>query len=1057
MKQALLVVAAMVPMFTASAQLTSVSIETVLEHDGSVEGVPAGYTTYRIYANLTNEYDFVSAVSGDSQDPMFLNNSDILQVAAGGDFASNVTINPVLVDAFPALPYDSWFTIGAEDASEGWALQTTFGSSSELIQNFQAGQGFLVDGPVGGSWFNTYPCVGQDLASCAEGVVGFAGGDLKVLLGQITATGEVTGMFNLQVFVNGDQAEQQNATGYTFSTNPADVFGCMDPNAQNYDAEATEDDLTCIFPCSLELNETAVTVTSPTCAGDNSGTIQAEANGAQGADYYYLDTIAGVAANFGNFGQLLAGTYDVIVVDAAQCRDTLSVTVPAVDPVTMTAELTTDVSCHNAADGVITITEVSGGDGNYSFGISTNPTELSTDLVWEGIGNTNGNNQTYSFTVFDGNGCVGTSEGILVPNPQEVFVALASTNPVVDASCANIQDGEIYLIALGGSTNSVGPFEFSVDGENYGPSPVTVTGGTYTIMARDPVGCTATLEYEVVVGPPAIEVNAAVETEPCVGDGGEVSWAPTGGEGNYTFTFNGEATTETMAGDLAPGTYTVVVTDGEGCTGEKTVEVEAAVPISVATEVIDASCFGENDGVVTVNAEGGSGFYQYSEDGVNFIPNNQFGGFGAGTHPLFVQDEFGCVETGSATVGNGICDDQEIYGCRYELAENYNPEATLDDDSCIFPCEGAVNINVFDWDEDYAVTVTDFLMMLSVYGDVDVDFDGVWDSGDLCVDTDACNYDVEPSEECAYIDVLGICGGGCEADADNDGICDDVDTCVGIEDECGVCNGPGPTEVVIESITILYDSVYLPQLAEWYVYEFGADTTFIFTCAPSCGDLVSYQGYDYATVLIGEQCWFAENLRSEKYENGDAIPAGLSDTQWENTTSGAVAVYGEGSSQCPNYSPDGDACDEVWSLSEYGRLYNWYAVDDTRGLCPSGWHVPMDEEWMVMEVSLGMSDALANVEGYRGTDQGTQMKTDYGWFNGGHGTNSTDFSGVPGGLRYSNGVFNGAGSGTYWWSASQQESYSAWLRGLNWQSEMVLRSHFDMKHGYSVRCVRDAE
>ena len=63
---------------------------------------------------MTNEYDFVSAVYGDSQDPMFLNNTDILQSAAGGDFASNVTINPTLVGAFPALPYDSWFTIGAE-------------------------------------------------------------------------------------------------------------------------------------------------------------------------------------------------------------------------------------------------------------------------------------------------------------------------------------------------------------------------------------------------------------------------------------------------------------------------------------------------------------------------------------------------------------------------------------------------------------------------------------------------------------------------------------------------------------------------------------------------------------------------------------------------------------------------------------------------------------------------------------------------------------------------------------------------------------------------------
>ena len=397
--------------------------------------------------------------------------------------------------------------------------------------------------------------------------------------------------------------------------------------------------------------------------------------------------------------------------------------------------------------------------------------------------------------------------------------------------------------------------------------------------------------------------------------------------------------------------------------------------------------------------------------------------------------------------GNGVCDDQEIYGCRYELAENYNPEATRDDDSCIFPCEGAVNINVFDWDEDYAVTVTDFLMMLSVYGDVDVDFDGVWDSGDLCVDTEACNYDVEPSEECAYIDVLGICGGGCEADEDNDGICDDVDTCVGIEDECGVCNGPGPTEVVIESITILYDSVYLPQLDEWYVYEFGADTTFTYTCAPffgDCGDPVSYQGYDYATVLIGEQCWFAENLRSENYENGDAIALGLSNNDWQTTTSGAVAVYGEDAG-CDNYSPDIDACDPAQSLNEYGRLYNWYAVDDARGLCPSGWHVPTDGEWTVMTNHLGGASIA-----------GGQMKTDYGWFNGGNGTNSSGFSGLPGGYRSLDGYFYTAGDFGFWWSSSPSGS-DAWNRSLYYSSESVLRGYSNPLGGFSVRCIKDSE
>jgi uncharacterized protein (TIGR02145 family) len=211
---------------------------------------------------------------------------------------------------------------------------------------------------------------------------------------------------------------------------------------------------------------------------------------------------------------------------------------------------------------------------------------------------------------------------------------------------------------------------------------------------------------------------------------------------------------------------------------------------------------------------------------------------------------------------------------------------------------------------------------------------------------------------------------------------------------------------------------------------------------------VSYQGYDYATVLIGEQCWFAENLRSENYENGDAIPSNLSNYEWYSA-SGAVAVFGEGNSSCEifvnTYSPDGEACDESWSLNEYGRLYNWYAVDDARGLCPSGWHVPTDGEWTVLTGLLGGASVA-----------GGHMKTTYGYFSGGNGTNSSGFSGLPGGVRsYSGGYYSAGGSG-YWWSSSAYTS-TAWARYLIYSNEDVYRSDFDQGRGFSVRCVRDAE
>ena len=217
--------------------------------------------------------------------------------------------------------------------------------------------------------------------------------------------------------------------------------------------------------------------------------------------------------------------------------------------------------------------------------------------------------------------------------------------------------------------------------------------------------------------------------------------------------------------------------------------------------------------------------------------------------------------------------------------------------------------------------------------------------------------------------------------------------------------------------------------------------------APSftCGDPVSYQGYDYATVLIGEQCLFAENLRSENYENDDAIPSNLSGSDWSSTTSGAVAVYGEGSSPCYGDSPDGDACDEAWSLNEYGRLYNWYAVDDSRGLCPSGWHVPTDAEWTVMTDYLGGTSVA-----------GSQMKTDYGWSNDGNGTNSSGFSGLPGGYRDYDGFSLDAGYYGIFWSSSPNGS-DAWNRYLFDYSENVGRYYGSPQFGFSVRCVRDAE
>ena len=359
-----------------------------------------------------------------------------------------------------------------------------------------------------------------------------------------------------------------------------------------------------------------------------------------------------------------------------------------------------------------------------------------------------------------------------------------------------------------------------------------------------------------------------------------------------------------------------------------------------------------------------------------------------------------------------------------------------------------------DSNGDYLVTVADLLALLSVFEEADADMDGIFDSMDDCVGTyDAC----------------GICNGS-GVDADADGVCDDVDPCVGALDVCGVCNGPGPTVPVIDEIVFVTDSIYVPPIQQWYVFSYAVDTLYTYVCPvqgctdanaanfnplaviedgscsygpAQCGgaSTVTFDGHTYALVGIGTQCWFKENLRSDNYRNGDAIPGNLTDSQWTSTGSGAQAVYGEGTSTVYQGSSD-----EVANLATYGRLYNWYAVNDARGLCPVGFHVPTDGEWTVLENALGGSSVA-----------GTALKSSAADSPPWDGSNASGWSALPGGARsYGVGYFYGLGDYYgHWWSFSPSGS-SAWYRVLYSGSSGVGRAaDDDVRYGFSVRCVRD--
>lgn len=188
-------------------------------------------------------------------------------------------------------------------------------------------------------------------------------------------------------------------------------------------------------------------------------------------------------------------------------------------------------------------------------------------------------------------------------------------------------------------------------------------------------------------------------------------------------------------------------------------------------------------------------------------------------------------------------------------------------------------------------------------------------------------------------------------------------------------------------------------------------------------------------VTIGKQVWMTQNLNVDKFRNGDPIPEAKTDEEWRK-----AGENGEPAWCYYNNNPDnGD---------RYGKLYNWYAVNDPRGLAPEGWKIPSDEEWS------RLADFLGGV-----SVAGTKMKSTDFWADyegkSGNGTNESGFSGLPGGVRNDYGTFNGIGEVGIWWISTELDADNAWNRYLNYFNGVVGRLNFDKKAGFSVRCLRD--
>lgn len=513
---------------------------------------------------------------------------------------------------------------GSNGAPFTYAWNT--GATGALLNNIAAG---------------TYTVTATDAAGCTE--------SLTISLDEPTVLTAST-VVDVPISCNGGSDGEITASGnggtpgYTFAwSTSATTATITNLSAGTYTVTVTDNN-GCTSTDIRILNEpSAVSVsiasqTNVSCIGGNDGSITANAATGGTPGYTYAWSNGGTGLSITG---LSAGTYTVTATDLNGCTDTAQATItePATG-VSVSISSVTDVDCNGNSTGSITANAATGGASPYSYLWSNGGTNLTNSNLAAG---------TYTITVTDNNGCTDTAQAVV----DEPAVLALDTTSTTAPSCNTANDGSITVAATGGTP--VYAYSWSSGGSSATESGLA--DGTYTVTVTDDNGCTTTLAV-TLTAPPALVINVAVDNDvSCFGgNDGSLTATPAGGSGPFIYSWSSGGTAATETG-LAAGTYTVTVTDNNGCTGTGSgtiAQPASAVTASIASSS-DVSCFGGNDGDATAAGSGGTPGYTFSwSNGPTTALNNNLS---AGTYTVTVTDANSCTDTASVVIGapaNGV-------------------------------------------------------------------------------------------------------------------------------------------------------------------------------------------------------------------------------------------------------------------------------------------------------------------------------------------------------------------------------------------------------------------
>jgi len=423
-----------------------------------------------------------------------------------------------------------------------------------------------------------------------------------------------------------------------------------------------------------------VTATSvdANCNGACDGSATATPGGGT-APYIYVWEQGGsaIGQNTQTASNLCAGTYDVIVTDNIGCQNTASVVVA--EPTPLAGNLTpTDASCNGTCDGTVDVVGVSGGTTPYQYSLNNGANQAGTTFSGLCAG-------PQQVEIIDGNGCILTLN-TTVAEPTPVSVALNGTTP---ATCGS-NNGTATVTGSGGTT----PYQYSIGGPNQASNVFNnLAAGSYTVTITDGNNCTATVPVTVnSVAQPTAFVDNQNDLFCFGGNNGSVIIGTTGAVAPMTYSLNGGvAQASNSFNGLAAGSYTVDVTDANGCVATVNFTIAEPTVLTYNSTVTDASCNGVCDGEILINASGGTPPYQYSSNnGLSFSTNNPMTGLCAGNVNVVVQDANGCLSNSTVAVAEPAA-----------INANY----VITDPLCEGYCDGQIEVNANGGTTPYSYAV----------------------------------------------------------------------------------------------------------------------------------------------------------------------------------------------------------------------------------------------------------------------------------------------------------------------------------------------------------------